>query len=66
MELVVNGKSVDTDPGQTVAGLLMQFELANAVVAVEVNEDLVPKRDHERHVLNPQDHVEIVTLVGGG
>ena len=35
-------------------------------IAVEVNEDIVPRAEHEGFVLHDGDTVEIVTLVGGG
>jgi thiamine biosynthesis protein ThiS len=35
-------------------------------VAVEVNRELVPRRNFEATQLQEGDHVEIVTLVGGG
>lgn len=35
-------------------------------VAVEVNEDVVPRRAFSAHRLHEGDRVEIVTFVGGG
>jgi len=35
-------------------------------VAVEVNRTLVRRADHAACALQPGDHVEVVTLVGGG
>ena len=50
----------------TVADLLNHLELAGGACAVEVNAGVVPRRDHEHHMLGDGDTVEIVTLVGGG
>ena len=47
------------------ADLVKRYRLAGAA-AVEVNEALVPKREHPEHELADGDTVEIVTLVGGG
>jgi thiamine biosynthesis protein ThiS len=41
-------------------------QLGGAACAVEVNRQLVPKKQHESQELKDGDSVEIVTLVGGG
>ncbi len=66
MEIVVNGKPMEVQPGTTVAELLEQLKLQPRLVAVERNRELVPRTEHARCVLQPGDRVEIVTLVGGG
>ncbi|MCU0704519.1 MAG: sulfur carrier protein ThiS [Fimbriiglobus sp.] len=50
----------------TVAGLLVALCRDPKKVAVEVNEEVVPRESHTAVVLNDGDRVEIVTLVGGG
>jgi thiamine biosynthesis protein ThiS len=40
--------------------------LERAAVAVEVNRQVVPRREHEQAELADGDTVEVVTLVGGG
>lgn len=67
MQLTVNGERVELDDAiTTVANLLTARQLAGSPCAVEVNANLIPKREHATHVLNDGDRVEIVTLVGGG
>ena len=66
LELTVNGETQQVEPGTTVAALLEQLGLEARLVAVERNLDLVPRSTHARCVLEPQDRLEIVTLVGGG
>ena len=62
----VNGQPVELDAGVTIARLLVTYELADAACAVEVNEELVPRRRHESTVVADGDRIEIVSLVGGG
>jgi len=50
----------------SVAGLVAQLGLRPEVVAVEVNQTLVPRAERERRELASGDKVEVVTLVGGG
>ena len=66
MQLKVNGESRELPQGATVRTLVEELGLGKRPVAVEVNKQLVPHRQHERKSLNDGDQVEIVTLVGGG
>ena len=65
MKLIVNGQAEERD-ASTVRDLVAQLGLEGRAVAVEVNQELVPRRSHERTPLRDGDVVEIVTLVGGG
>ena len=60
MQITLNGEPRDTVDGLTVAALLGELELQGKRLAVEVNEDVVPRSEHPRHVLRPGDRVEIV------
>ena len=64
--LTLNGKPEMTDDGATVAELLRRLDLDPVRVAVEINEDLVPRKTFVERQLRPGDRVEIVTFVGGG
>ncbi len=66
MRVTINGKADTIDPGATVADLLARLDLAPVRVAVEINEDLVPRKTFDEAVLHEGDLVEIVTFVGGG
>jgi thiamine biosynthesis protein ThiS len=66
MTVVVNGKEQEVPDGTTVRQLVERLGLGGSPCAAEVNKDLVPRREHESRRLKPGDHVEIVTLVGGG
>lgn len=50
----------------TLGRLLTQLKLEPVRVAVEINEDLVPRKAFAKTVLHEGDRVEVVTLVGGG
>ena len=66
MKLLVNGHERESPDGATVRQLLIDANLAGKPCAVEVNNALVPRSNHEVHVLQDGDRVELVTLVGGG
>ena len=66
LQVQVNGEAVDLAPTASVTTLLEQVRLGGSPCAVEVNEVVVPRRDHDAHLLHDGDRIEIVTLVGGG
>jgi sulfur carrier protein len=66
MEIRVNGEAMTLESPCTVGELLEQLELSGGACAVEVNTEVVPRREHDTCTLSDGDTVEIVTLVGGG
>ncbi len=62
----VNGEARTLPESLTVAELLQRLGYDRRRVAVEVNGEVVPAVRHEEQTLAPADHIEIVTLVGGG
>jgi len=66
MRITLNGDSRTIVERVTVRDLLSELKLEPIRVAVEVNEDLVPRKSFEETELREGDRVEVVTLVGGG
>jgi len=66
VKVVVNGNPVELPDGSTVAALIRHLAVEEARVAVEKNEDVVPRRSWSEAALRDGDRVEIVTFVGGG
>jgi len=66
MRLVVNGEERQVGPSTTVKQLLGSLGLADTLVAVERNEEVVPRAQHESTELIEGDRVEVVHFVGGG
>ena len=66
MQVVLNGEPRTLPPGTTLAALLAQLALAGRRIAVEVNEEIVPRGEHAATVLRDNDRVEIVHAIGGG
>lgn len=66
VNIFVNGEARAVDDGCTIAALLAQLGLAGQRLAVEVNEEIVPRSTHAQHVLAAGDRVEIVHAIGGG
>jgi sulfur carrier protein len=66
IEILCNGELRSLADGATVAALVAELGLNVQHVAVEVNQDLVPRAKHVSRPLAAGDRVEVVTLVGGG
>ncbi len=61
----VNGEMIDA-AGKNIAALLDEMNCMSGRVAVELNEEIVPKSTYDEIILKDGDSVEIVRFVGGG
>lgn len=66
MQVQVNGDSMELPDEATVAVLIDRLALAGKRLAVEVNEDIVPRSQHAEFTLSEGDRVEVVHAIGGG
>ena len=66
IELTLNGEPRHLDTPVTVAGLLASLGLDTRKVAVERNEEIVPRSLYNETVLDHGDALEIVHFIGGG
>ena len=61
----INGEQLDK-AGMSVADLLADLDTNGQRVAVELNEDIVPRAEYGSTFLKDGDSVEVVRFVGGG
>lgn len=66
MRVTINGESREIIDGLTVSGLLQELRLTTGRIAVEVNQQIVPRAEHPSTTLADGDRIEIVSFVGGG
>jgi thiamine biosynthesis protein ThiS len=66
MTLTLNGEKRAFDGPMSVAGLLTALGLATRKVAVERNEEIVPRSHYAETWLASGDSLEIVHFIGGG
>ena len=66
MHILLNGDPREVDDSATLAQLLATLDLENRRFAVEINEILIPRSEHEAHALQANDRIEIVQAIGGG
>lgn len=66
MEILVNGTPHIVPEGTSATQLLVILDLQGKRLAMEINQDLVPRSQFDTHVLKANDTVEIVQAIGGG
>lgn len=66
MQIHVNGEARMAGEGATVADLLRELRVRPDRVAVELNLEVLDRRDFEGRSLNEGDRVEIIGFIGGG
>jgi thiamine biosynthesis protein ThiS len=66
MRVVINGNEENIQPGLTVGELVARYQFQPTHVAIEINEDLVPRQAFDETRIEENDQIEIVTFVGGG
>ncbi len=66
MEILVNGTPHLVAADTTVAQLLIILALQGKRLALEINQELIPRSQFDTTVLQPHDTVEIVHAIGGG
>jgi sulfur carrier protein len=66
LQIQVNGQPRDCRSGSTVGDLLRELEVKTDRVAVELNLEILDRKDFERRSLKQGDRVEILSFIGGG
>ena len=64
--VLVNGEAKQVPPNQTVSALLTWLNLPSERIAIELNKQIVRKRDWTQAAVSDHAHIEIVEFVGGG
>ena len=65
MQVTVNGEFRTLEGPATVADLLRQMNIEGKI-AVEINREILPRSQFNRHEVRHGDVVEIVRAIGGG
>jgi len=66
MKITINGEIKELEGEVSLDQLLELFSLPSQRVAVELNREVVRKKDWENVVVKDADKIEIVHFVGGG
>jgi sulfur carrier protein len=66
MQIIINGTQRDIPDRFSAAELITSMGLAGKRIALEVNEEIVPRSTYLDYFLSANDRVEIVNAIGGG
>jgi len=66
MQITLNGKAHHCPDNLTAEQLVEQLGFAGKRLAMEINEEILPRSQHPSHRLHENDVVEIVHAIGGG
>ena len=66
MQIYINGAAREVPEATTMSALVELLKLGGQRIAVEVNEELVPRSRFSEHQLAADDKVEVIHAVGGG
>ncbi len=66
MQILVNGESKTIATGLNVQQLLQQLGVAEQKLAVEINQEIIPRSRLSERQLFAGDRVEIIHAIGGG
>jgi sulfur carrier protein len=66
MQVLINGETRKIENELNLRQLLEKLELPTERVAIELNKDVVRKKDWETIKISDADKIEIIHFVGGG
>ncbi len=66
MHIELNGQSTQLEESCSIKQMLEKLELNEKRLAVEVNQEVIPRAQHDGFQLSSGDRVEIIQAVGGG
>lgn len=66
MQLTLNGKQIESFNSKNILELLKELNIDEKTVVVELNGNIIQKKDYENTPINNQDKIEAISFVGGG
>ena len=66
IKIKVNGKYVNIDKNQALSKLLKKLKIPINKVAIELNQEIIDKKNITKIKIQKNDKIEIVHFIGGG
>ena len=66
IQIYINGKKKNINVNDNLNDILEDFSIKNKLVAIELNEEVVPKSKYKTKRISQNDRIEILELIGGG
>ncbi len=65
ISIILNGKTCSVE-AQTLADLVDELDLQQHMIAIERNLEVVPRSQYDSTLLEDNDRIELVHMIGGG
>lgn len=66
LNIILNGKKEVIDSNETLLNLIKKLNLKSQNIAIEVNEEIIPRSEYPNFVIEDKSRIEIISFVGGG
>ena len=66
IKIKVNGKYANIDKNQALSKLLKKLKIPIKKVAIELNQEIIDKKNINKTKIQNNDKIEIVHFIGGG
>tara|TARA_R110002072_G_scaffold140765_7_gene285198 strand:- start:17298 stop:17498 length:201 start_codon:yes stop_codon:yes gene_type:complete len=66
MNITLNGDAFELAEGAKLTDLIVHLDLLGKRFAIEVNEDIIARSQHDTFQVSEGDCVEVVQAIGGG
>ena len=66
IKIKVNGKNTNIDKNLVLSKFLKQLKIPLKKVAIELNHEIIDKKDINKIIIKKNDKIEIVHFIGGG
>ena len=66
MKIIINGIEKNYTYSLTIETLLIELGHANKKIAIEVNEEIIPRSELRNKLVVDGDKIEIIEAIGGG
>ena len=64
--ILLNGETTEVEADCNIEQLLQKLNIENKRLAVEINQEIIPRSEFASQTFNDMDKVEIVQAIGGG
>ena len=66
IQIYINGKKKNINIDYYLIDILQEYCLKNKSVAIEINQEVVPKSKYKTKKIHKNDRIEILEPIGGG
>lgn len=66
MQVIINGVAKNVSDKLSAQQLLQELGCAEQNLAIEINQEIVPRSTLTKHIIQPGDSIEIIHAIGGG